>query len=207
MADPYTVLGVPRTASDEEIRSAYRRLVKLHHPDHNGGSAEAARRFEAVQEAYGDIQRLRRTAGGRPPSGAPRGTSAPPRTARPRTARPRSTPTPDPDLDARLEDIERQVQEARRAREKAARTARKAAAQAAREAAARAKTDARERPTDEELGYIRTDDSFTKILDDAWDELTGRYEDARKSEHPAARRVNDLLNSLKDLGEKRGRRD
>ena len=56
--DPYTVLGVEPGVSDEELRSAYRRLVQLHHPDHNNGSAEAARRFEAVQEAWAEIRRL-----------------------------------------------------------------------------------------------------------------------------------------------------
>jgi molecular chaperone DnaJ len=57
--DPYQVLGVGREASDQEVRSAYRRLVQLHHPDHNGGSAESERRFEEVQEAYARIRELR----------------------------------------------------------------------------------------------------------------------------------------------------
>jgi curved DNA-binding protein CbpA len=40
--DPYVTLGVARDAGDAELRAAYRRLVQLHHPDHNGGSVESA---------------------------------------------------------------------------------------------------------------------------------------------------------------------
>src|ERR1700742_3154826 len=50
--DPYRVLGVSPSASSEELHDAYRRLVKLHHPDRNGGSEESARKFAEVQEAY-----------------------------------------------------------------------------------------------------------------------------------------------------------
>ena len=46
--DYYRVLGVPRNASQSEIRNAYRTLAKLRHPDHEGGSeAEFARLQEA----------------------------------------------------------------------------------------------------------------------------------------------------------------
>ena len=47
--DPYTVLGVARDALPEDLQDAYRRLVKLHHPDREGGSAE---RFLEIQAAY-----------------------------------------------------------------------------------------------------------------------------------------------------------
>ena len=57
--DPYRTLGISANASEDEVRAAYRRLVQLHHPDHNGGSAESARRFEAVQEAYAQIRSAR----------------------------------------------------------------------------------------------------------------------------------------------------
>ena len=50
--DPYRVLEVSPNASAEELHDAYRRLVKLHHPDRNGGSDESARRFAEIQEAY-----------------------------------------------------------------------------------------------------------------------------------------------------------
>src|ERR1700759_5287152 len=67
--DPHETLGVARSATAAEVRAAYRRLVQLHHPDHNGGSVESARRFEAVQEAYAEVRRLRGS-GGAPAAGA-----------------------------------------------------------------------------------------------------------------------------------------
>ena len=70
--DPYEVLGVQRSASDAELRTAYRRLVQRHHPDRNAGSAESARRFTEVQEAYAQIQKLRAPAAGAAPSQAQR---------------------------------------------------------------------------------------------------------------------------------------
>src|SRR5919108_1188400 len=56
MADLYEKLGVPRTASDEEIKKAYRKLAMTYHPDRNGGSKEAEERFKQITEAY-DILR------------------------------------------------------------------------------------------------------------------------------------------------------
>ncbi len=52
-ANYYDVLGVNRTASEKEIRQAYRRLARLHHPDVNPGDADAERRFKEINEAYG----------------------------------------------------------------------------------------------------------------------------------------------------------
>ncbi len=48
----YEVLGVPRGASDQDLKSAYRRLAKDCHPDANGGDKEAERKFKEVSEAY-----------------------------------------------------------------------------------------------------------------------------------------------------------
>ena len=212
MQDPYSVLGVRRDAPDAEVRTAYRRQVKLHHPDHNNGSPESAQRFEAVQDAYAEIQRLRggTRAGTRTSSGS-RGPAASSTRAgagtRARTNTPPKPPRSNSDIEDRLAALEHQVQQARRARDRAQEAAREAA-RAAREAAESVRAAARsqerppdaERPSDEELGYIKTDDTIGKILSDARSTLSNQYGKVRQ--HPVARRVSDLIDGLEELTEK-----
>ncbi len=52
MADYYETLGVPRGASDDDIKKAYRKLAMQFHPDRNSGSAESEEKFKAITEAY-----------------------------------------------------------------------------------------------------------------------------------------------------------
>lgn len=51
MTDPYTVLGVPRTASEDDIRKAFRKLAKKHHPDLNPGDKVAEAKFKEISQA------------------------------------------------------------------------------------------------------------------------------------------------------------
>src|SRR3954451_11424397 len=50
--DYYATLGAAKTASEKEIRQAYRRLARKHHPDLNPGDAAAEARFKEIQAAY-----------------------------------------------------------------------------------------------------------------------------------------------------------
>lgn len=54
--NPYEVLGVPRDASDKDIKAAFRHLAMKFHPDRNKGSAEAEEKFKQVNEAYEAIK-------------------------------------------------------------------------------------------------------------------------------------------------------
>src|SRR5262245_56562327 len=52
MDDPYEILGVAKTASEDEIRAAYRKLAKQYHPDLNPGKKAAEEKFKAITGAY-----------------------------------------------------------------------------------------------------------------------------------------------------------
>jgi curved DNA-binding protein CbpA len=194
MRDPHEILGVSPAASETELRAAYRRLVQRHHPDHNDGSPESARIFEEVQEAYATVREMRaagaiRTAGANAARAGAAGASA-------------DDPSGE-SVEVRLADLERQVREALAARAQA-----EAAAADARRRARAAASDARERPgrpSDEELGYVTTGDSFSKILDDVasslgvWlseveSEVSDQVTNAQR--HPARKQVADLIDQI-----------
>ncbi|MFZ5781400.1 MAG: DnaJ C-terminal domain-containing protein [Pseudomonadota bacterium] len=63
MSDPYSVLGVPRTASEDDIRKAFRKLAKKYHPDLNPGDKAAEAKFKEISQAndiLGDPEKRRR---------------------------------------------------------------------------------------------------------------------------------------------------
>ena len=52
--DYYKILGVPQTASDDDIKKAYRKLAMQYHPDKNPGKEKwANEKFKEINEAYG----------------------------------------------------------------------------------------------------------------------------------------------------------
>ena len=79
MRDPYQVLGVPSTATDEEVKKAYRDLARKYHPDnyHDNPLADLAQeRMKEINEAYEAVQSQRKAqrSGGYSASGAGYGT-------------------------------------------------------------------------------------------------------------------------------------
>src|SRR5437763_5357748 len=77
--DLYETLGVSRTASDDEITKAYRKLARQHHPDRNPGDAAAEAKFKEIQAAYDVLsdpekrKQYDRLGNGRIPGGGPGG--------------------------------------------------------------------------------------------------------------------------------------
>lgn len=52
MRDPYSILGVAKSASEAEIKKAFRALAKKHHPDTKGGDKDAQKKFQEISAAY-----------------------------------------------------------------------------------------------------------------------------------------------------------
>jgi DnaJ-class molecular chaperone len=77
MNDPYKVLGVAKTASEADIKKAFRNLAKKHHPDTHPGDEKAKQRFQEISAAYDVVgdkdKRAKFDAGEIDASGNPRG--------------------------------------------------------------------------------------------------------------------------------------
>jgi len=52
LKDPYEILGVPKSASEADIKKAFRALAKKHHPDKHAGDANAQKKFQEISGAY-----------------------------------------------------------------------------------------------------------------------------------------------------------
>ena len=69
--DPYKILGIPNTATDDEVKKAYRDLVRKYHPDNyhdNPLSDLASEKMKEINEAYETINRMREGGGFNPGS-------------------------------------------------------------------------------------------------------------------------------------------
>jgi len=79
MSDPYSILGVPSNASDEEVKKAYRELARKYHPDNyhdNPLSDLAQEKMKEVNEAYNTITRMREGGSSYQPGSGYSGSSA-----------------------------------------------------------------------------------------------------------------------------------
>jgi curved DNA-binding protein CbpA len=96
MKDPYGLLEVARAATDDDIRKAFRRLARKHHPDANPDDPHAEERFKEIQQAYETLSNpKRRRAYDERSRPSPQRHAASPRVA---TGRPRGTTNGSVDL-------------------------------------------------------------------------------------------------------------
>ena len=157
VTDPYKVLGIPHSATDAEIRAAYRRQVQLPSP---GSQRRLAGVDPAVRGGAGGLRADRQAPTGQRNEWGDiceRASQPPP--PPPRSGR------ADPGVDARLAELDRELKRQREAKQQAQRKAQRIREDALRQAREAARADGG--PTDEDLGYVTTDDSFSAILDDA----------------------------------------
>lgn len=63
MRDPYSVLGVSPSATDDEIKKAYRELAKRYHPDVNADNLAADEKMKEINEAYDTVMKMRENGG------------------------------------------------------------------------------------------------------------------------------------------------
>lgn len=63
MKSPYEILGVPDTATDDQVKQAYRRLAKKYHPDANPGDKAAEQKMKEINAAYDQIMNRQADAG------------------------------------------------------------------------------------------------------------------------------------------------
>lgn len=61
--DPFSVLGISSSATEDEIKSAYRKLAKKYHPDLNPGDKAAEEKMKEVNEAYAQAMQIRKGGG------------------------------------------------------------------------------------------------------------------------------------------------
>ena len=69
ISDPFAVLGVSPSASEDEIKSAYRKLAKKYHPDLNPGDKAAEAKMREVNEAYTQALQIKKNGGSWRPDG------------------------------------------------------------------------------------------------------------------------------------------
>lgn len=66
MKDPFQTLGIPSTSTEDEIKTAYRKLAKQYHPDLHPGDKQAEEKMKEINEAYAEAIRVKKQGGYNP---------------------------------------------------------------------------------------------------------------------------------------------